>query len=219
LITAQFVSLAIESNERIKLQQKLEETLREKENFLKETFHRVKNNLSVISSLVNLQKSKIHVPEAIDQLEELSNRIQSISSLHDLLHKSQQFDTVNMHDYLELILQNLVQTASYNIEINNLIDPVILKSDQGILVGMIANELVTNAIKHAFNEIDEAKLTVLLTEKNGNRTLTITDNGKGIESCLSSASFGINILDGLVEQLNGKIEYINQDGLSVRLTF
>lgn len=219
LITAQFVSLAIESNERIKLQQKLEETLREKENFLKETFHRVKNNLSVISSLVNLQKSKIHAPEAVDQLEELSNRIQSISSLHDLLHESQHFDTVNMHDYLGLILQNLIQTASFKIELNSLIDPVILKSDQAILVGMIANELVTNAIKHAFEEINEAKLTILLTETDGKRNLTIADNGKGIGCCLSSASFGIDILDGLVEQLNGNIEYINQDGLSVRLTF
>ena len=209
-----------EKNELIK------NTLSEKEVLLKEVHHRVKNNLQIISSLLELQKIDIKDPKIRLALKEGQNRIQSVALIHKMMYQSENVSKVNMQAYLEDLLKILHESYKTNnksvitsVNANN----INFNITHAVPISLIVNEAVCNAYKHAFLEQDEGKIEVSLEEKNNNEyELIIKDNGKGVQSnntLNESNSIGIDLINGLAKQLKGKVVITSQDGIIIQVQF
>jgi len=205
-------------------EQKLKESLKEKEILLKEVHHRVKNNLQVISSILNLQSSYLKDENTIEILKESQNRIKAMSFIHESLYQTTDFSKINFSDYVVSLSKNLVH--SYGIY-DNLIDlktdtgNVSLSLDLSIPCGLILNELVSNALKYAFID-KKGIISIKLSEEKGLINFIIEDNGVGLPKNIdykNTESLGLQLVMTLVEQINGKIELINKNGTTFKITF
>ena len=139
--------------ERKRAQEQIEASLREKEVLLKEIHHRVKNNLQIISSLLNLQAESIKDDRVLEIFQESQNRIQSMALIHEKLYQSEDLATVNFADYIHELVTNLWYSYQVNLDavtFTTNIEQVVLNIDKAIPCGLIVNELVSNALKHAF---------------------------------------------------------------------
>lgn len=218
LIAAQLVSLALESSEKRTIQLQLQQALEEKENLLRETFHRVKNNLSVVHSLIKLQMNKVDNTDVYQQFQDLSFRVQSIATLHDLLHHSQQFDSVDAARYLSAVVDNLLSASPIEIETNKQLESIVLPAGNAIYFGMIVSELVTNVIKHAFPvNHPNPRLLVAFERQQDRYLLTVKDNGIGTLPTAPNNTLGLDILEGLVEQIDGEMHMHSENGLGVTI--
>ena len=191
-------------------------SLKEKEVLLKEVHHRVKNNLQVISSILNLQRSYISDPETDDVFREIQNRIKSMSFIHESLYNTENFAALNFEEYLKNLIQNLqysYQKKANRVEIDISAPGVQLSLDQSIPCGLIINELVSNAFKYAFEERKKGKLVVSMKEKAKFVELLVADNGVGFPENLDFSktdTLGLQLVSSLVEQLDGTIEKQNK---------
>jgi two-component sensor histidine kinase len=205
----------------------LEQSLREKEVLLREIHHRVKNNLQVISSLLNLQVASVSSEAARKGLVESQSRIQSMALLHQLLYQSKDLARIDLGDYLRALVDYLVGTYaadSLRIETTLVAPHVRLDLDRSIPCGLIVNELVTNAFRHAFPAGRSGHIVVELTEQGGGRlALEVRDDGVGMPAGVDlehGQTFGLQIARLLAMQLDGDMK-IRSDhhGTSVRVTF
>lgn len=205
----------------------ISKSLFEKEILLKEIHHRVKNNMQVISSLLNLQKNTTENKEVEYVIGETQNRIQAIALVHQKLYQSKDIEGVNFEGYLtELIdLQMNVfdnKKAPLNLVVN-VPEGIQIKLDLAISLGLIISEIITNAFKYAFKNSDNPKLIVRLIENNGgNYELNIRDNGPGVpDNYLTSEndSLGKELIEVLTEQINGALDYKFEDGASFYINF
>lgn len=193
------------------------------ESLFKELNHRVKNNLQIVISLLNLQLTKLSDTEARTALEDSKNRLNSIILLHQHLYQDQS-NNVPMEKYLEELAIKLIDTYSYpgfqptlKTDVQNLC----LATEQAGAVGLIVNELICNAMKHAFNDGEEGP-QICLTLKEDNEykcLLEVKDNGVGIQQPMPKDSLGMELISILAKQLSGNIEFINSSGLTVRIQF
>jgi PAS domain S-box-containing protein len=185
----------------------------------KEIHHRIKNNLQVISSLLDLQADKFNDPKVIEAFRESQNRVISMALIHEELHKEEGTDTLNFSEYLKTLAENLFQTyrlSSKNIHLKmDLEENAFFNMDIAVPLGIIVNELVSNSLKHAFIGRDSGEIRIQLhkEESEGNKsalfTLTVSDNGVGIPDNLDIEnlnSLGLQLVTSLVDQLDGKIE-------------
>jgi PAS domain S-box-containing protein len=202
-------------------------SLKEKEVLLKEVHHRVKNNLQVISSILNLQSSYVKDENTLQILRESQNRIKSMSFIHESLYQTKNFSSINFSEYVINLSKNLVH--SYQVY-SNLIDVkfgvglVNLNLDQAIPCGLIINELVSNALKYAFNEGQEGTIFIRLAEKEGIISLSVEDNGKGLPEGFdhtATETLGLQLVVTLVEQLEGSMDLQSsaQSGTKYLITF
>lgn len=210
LIAAQMVSLAIETYERRKAQTDLEIALQELQSLFRESNHRIKNNLAIISSLIHLeaQNSKDKIQE--DLFLNLQNRVLSIISLHDLLNKSRTFEKINFKDYIDDILTKLNDSfahAHQNISINKHIEEIEISASKAIPLGLIVNEIITNSYKHAFKAGTKGIIDIEILKRDNQLLMMIKDNGKGFDFASKKETFGIEILKDLVNQLDGKLDF------------
>ncbi|MGZ4033938.1 MAG: histidine kinase dimerization/phosphoacceptor domain -containing protein [Bacteroidia bacterium] len=216
LVIAQMISLALETSEKQKIRIELEAALKEQKVLLQEVHHRVKNNLTIIASLLNLQANKAKDDYHKKLFYESRDRLNSIATVHQLLYQSKSYSSVNFKLYIEEILKNLYNSFSADnkkITIKKEINDVDLDVSTAIPLALIVNELVTNSYKHAFNKIKEGVIEVSLTENNKRVFLRIKDNGPGYDfNDISKSSVGLDILHGLIEQINATIKYDNQIG-------
>ena len=198
--------------------------LAEKETLLKEIHHRVKNNLQVISSLLNLQARYIKDPHALDAIKEGRNRVKSMALIHQNLYQEENLVGVNAKDYVEKLIQSLL--ASYHIEEKQVIlekdvDPIQLDVDTVIPLGLILNELISNALKYAFKGKQNGRIKVRLKEKFGSIQLNVIDNGIGLPKDFNQqkdSSLGFRLIDAFVKKMKAKLE-VNQDlGTNVLIT-
>ncbi len=211
---------------------KLSQQLGEKEVLLKEIHHRVKNNLNVVSSLLRLQAGSINTQEQAEEaLLSSCNRINSMVAVHRQLYESESLAGINMGDYLQTLIHELsflhsTRTRKPAIETN--VENVTLTINQAVPVGLILNELITNALKHAFPDPGEDdRIAVSITELQpgstepaGERTaveLTVEDNGRGFPEELVSApqlveTLGMKLVTVLTEQLEGELSFITGAG-------
>jgi two-component sensor histidine kinase len=194
------------------------------ETLLKEVHHRVKNNLQVISSLLNLQKRRQNNEDTIQMLNSIQNRIQTMALVHENLHRSGDVDSVNASNYIGNLINYLLSTfqAEINpIEIHVDVDKNIeLLLEKIILIGLIINEGISNAFKYAFNGIENGEIFIQLKIHNGKYTLIIKDNGKGLESSIQNEkSLGLKLISFISTQLNGTCELINNHGVMHRIKF
>lgn len=201
----------------------ISKTLEEKNILLKEIHHRVKNNLQVISSLLKLQSQFIDDQKAVMAIAEGRNRVNSMAILHQNLYRDDDVRGINMKDYFTNLIQGLFDT--YNIEeerikLKTKIRPLTLDIDTVIPLGLIANELVSNALKHAFADIAEATLEVELWEEEDALFFKVKDNGVGIserENKDKKGGFGQKLIQSLAAKLEADIQMVQQNGTEVVL--
>lgn len=208
-------------------QQKIEQSLKEKEVLLKEVHHRVKNNMQVVSSILNLQSSYLSDPYALSVLKESQNRIKTMSYIHESLYQNKTFTSVNFSEYLNTLTNNIIQSYSINetkIKLVLDIEKISLSLDNAIPTGLIVNELLSNAIKHAFPGDRTGIITVNLKQELNVISLSITDNGIGFSDHIdfhNSPSLGLQLVNSLIEQISGTIKFSSKkdSGTNVFITF
>jgi PAS domain S-box-containing protein len=205
---------------------KLQQSLHEKEVLLKEIHHRVKNNLQIVFSLLELQSRSIHDPGIKILFEESQNRIHSMALIHEMLYRSSDLSQINFANYLQDLLHSLAQ--SYNVDTHNIsfqidIEAFPLNIELAIPCGLIINELVTNALKHAFPNHQSGNIKLTCHKNKENRIcLNITDNGIGMPTDINIAktsSLGLQLVYTLVKQLKGTIVLDRSGGAAFQLEF
>lgn len=204
---------------------KLNESLKEKDILLKEVHHRVKNNLQVISSIFNLQSSYSKEEYVRELLKESQNRIKSMAYIHESLYKSSEFGKIDFEEYLKVLSKNLLQ--SYSISGNRIsliteTEKVLLDLDLAIPCGLIVNEIVSNSLKHAFDEQDRGVIAIALKNGKENVKLRLADDGIGIPPYViqgKSDTLGFQLIETLVEQIRGGLEIDNSTGTTISISF
>lgn len=200
------------------------ESLKEKEVLLKEIHHRVKNNLQVISSILNLQGSFVDDEKTLNILQESRNRVRSMAIIHEYLYKTKDFSSINFGDYIKNLTHNLI--ASYqignNIQLDAEIGNVTVELDQAIPCGLLVNELITNALKYAWSENEKGIIKLVLKEEGNTVIIMLSDNGKGLPAEfdeIKSETLGLQLVSTLVEQLDGNLTVDTSNGTNYLLTF
>lgn len=195
---------------RVKTHMRLKLALTEKELLLKEAHHRIKNNMFIISSLLSLQSMELADPSAVSFLEDARNRIHSMMVLHDKLYRSDNLAAISTREYLASLVEEIIGnfpnrsaiTTDMQIE-DRLVDAKILSS-----IGIILNELLTNAMKYAFYGRDGGSITISLSFHGNQGTLIVGDDGVGVPSSVDMGNpegFGLRLIGLLAKQLNGRI--------------
>jgi PAS domain S-box-containing protein len=221
-----YIGTCMDLTERKDMEDQLRRMLKEKESLLREVHHRVKNNLQVISSLLNLQSASIKDPVVNQLFRECQVRITSIALLHETLHRSHDLSRIKMGDYIRTLTGHLFR--SYGVDPNLIslelnVDDVEFDIDTGLTCGLIIDELVSNCLKHAF--IDDSGGTVhidLLDHVDGTFTLCVSDNGIGIpkDGVLNNPdSLGLELVALLAEKLDGSTELRSGAGTEWQIRF
>ncbi|MEH2151825.1 PAS domain S-box protein [Nostoc sp.] len=212
--------------QRQKAQVKLKNALAEKEVLLKEVHHRVKNNLQIVSSLLQLQSQTLKDPEVIKVLRESQNRIESISLIHKNLYTSANIGQIDVADYISNLAASLLisyQICPGKIALETDIDSVSLNVDQAIACGLVINELISNALKHAFPNQQVGTISIALRNIGNSIEMIIRDNGIGLPENLdwrNTDSLGLSLVYDLVtEQLEGNITLERNHGTGFKIQF
>ena len=202
----------------------IEESLKEKEVLLKEIHHRVKNNLQVISSILNLQSSFVTDENTLGILQESRNRIRSMAIIHENLYRTEDFSSIKFDNYLKNLTANLIASYSVNrqIELDTDLEEVDLVLDQAIPCGLLTNELITNSLKYAWNGEDTGTISIRLSQKDNLVKLEIGDNGIGLPAefqKMQSDTLGLQLVTTLAEQLDATLEVDSDGGAHYKITF
>ncbi|HEY9597649.1 MAG TPA: histidine kinase dimerization/phosphoacceptor domain -containing protein, partial [Cyanophyceae cyanobacterium] len=222
----QVLGTAQDITERKLAEAQLKASLQEKELLLKEVHHRVKNNLQVISSLFSLQSQYIDNPEILSLLMESKNRIRAMALIHEKLYQSWTFAKIDFASYIQTLTRNLF--ASYNISSNRIslcldVSDVSLTLDDAIPCGLLINELVSNALKHAFPNQQSGEISLQFSLNSDDHfILTVKDNGVGLPPDFTleqTNSLGMLLVKALSLQLRGHLETQNDNGAVFKVTF
>jgi len=210
--------------ERMRAEEALQANLREKEVLLKEIHHRVKNNLQVMSSLLNMQSQHIHDSRDVDAFRASMDRIKSMALIHDKLYRSENLATIYLPDYVRDLAQGLLQTYGLGkgSELKIDVAPIIFDIDTAMHLGLIINELLSNSLKHAFRENMKGDIVVDIHKKGEEVEMLVSDNGVGFPADLDfmdTPSLGMQLVTTLVEQLEGAISLSRERGTAFRITF
>ncbi len=214
------VCVAQDISERKAAEEKLRRSLEEKEVLLREIHHRVKNNLQVISSLLSAQARDVESPAVEDRFTETQDRIRSMASIHEQLYQSDDLARIEFDAYLEGLLDDLFRShRTAHIDRTLAADAQPLSVDQAIPAGLIVNELVTNALEHAFPEGRSGTVAVTFRADGGTARLTVADDGRGAEGLDENGSLGLRLVQGLTRQLRGTLSTDLDDGVTVTIAF
>ncbi len=216
-------------SERKRAEEQIKASLREKEALLQEIHHRVKNNLAIISSLLELQSNTIRDKPARAAFQESQHRIRAMARIHEHLYRSQDLARVDMAQYIRGVVNYLSQSyRAYAITLRVDVSDVTLGIDQAIPCGLIINELVSNALKHAFPPGQERpenrphQVRVALRLADGQYKLVVSDNGAGLPANLKiedQKSLGLRLVNILSRQLKGALKVDREGGTTFSLTF
>jgi two-component sensor histidine kinase len=200
----------------------LASTLKEKELLIKEVHHRVKNNMQIIMSLLKLQAEKVDDKRVEAYFSEARNRIQSMALIHEFLYKKEKMDFLQMDKYIEQLSQEIKYSfvqPNKDILLHTNCEPILLDFDTSIPLGLIINELVTNAFKHAFPE-GVGQIWVSFKRMTKGYELTVKDNGIGTPNNFETKkqdSLGMELIRLLSEQINAELKMNHNHGFEVRI--
>jgi PAS domain S-box-containing protein len=221
------VGMTLDITERRKAEDQIKAALKEKEVMLREIHHRVKNNLQVVSSLLNMQARNAKDKDTIRILSESRDRIITMSLIHSQLYEGSDLAEINMKEFVDRLLGQLLQ--SYQVGSARIVrvirvDDYPLPISVAVPVGLIINELLSNALKHAFEGRDEGKIEVSLTaSEDGRIHLTVSDDGVGLPSGFDineSKTLGLRLVKILTEdQLQGNLEVTSDGGTTFKMEF
>lgn len=219
---AQLLSLALETNKKKAYRLKLEKIIIQKEVLISEINHRVKNNMAVILSLLNLQKRKTEDNYHSGLFDEVKDKVYSMSIIQEQLHSSGNIDNINLGGYLENLVANLNNSYGQekNIEIHLELEKIGIDVSKAIPCGLIANEILTNSFNYAFGNQNLApKLSILLGKSDSLVELTFKDNGGGFDLDAARDGMGLELINDLAEQIDALITYHVEDGVQIKLLF
>ncbi|GEM_PF-1903963 len=203
----------------------IESNLRDKEVLLREIHHRVKNNLQVVSSMLNLNARYVNDDSAKAILLESRNRVKSMALIHQKLYQEEDLKGVKLNDYLTSLSKHLIHSnrkSGKQIKTFLEVDEISLDVDVMIPLGLMVNEVFSNCMKHAFEGRNEGKIWITSSEENGNIILTIKDDGIGFQydgESQSSGSFGMTLIYSLAEKLKAEIDIKENEGSEVSISF
>jgi PAS domain S-box-containing protein len=226
-LVAQLQALNIDLEERVlRRTSELSRTLKEREVLLQEVHHRVKNNLQVISSLINMQVRQVTDAPTRRALDECKTRVEAIALIHEKLYQSQDYARIPFSEYARTLVMSIFRTMGVVQDAVTMtidIDALSLAVDKAIPCGLILNELITNALKHAFPDGQRGSIQVTLRAASfGEVTLSVADDGVGLHASFevgAAKSLGMELVATLVEQLDGRLEIVRRGGTTFRVTF
>ncbi|MDO6430230.1 sensor histidine kinase [Flavitalea sp. BT771] len=200
--------------------------LKEKEWFVREIHHRVKNNLQTTISLLHMQSTYLTNEQAITAIRNSQHRLQAMSLIHQRLYQSEDMTSIEMFSYITELVSFLREShrGIDNIAFDFQIDPVVFDIGMAIPLGLTINEAVTNSIKYAFPNDRQGKVSISLRVSDGdNYVLVVRDNGIGLYSGYRSpqgqSSLGLDLIRGLTDQIQGRVQIEGHDGTSITLCF
>ncbi len=219
------VMVARDIAERKKAEKQIKQSLKEKEVLLKEIHHRVKNNLQIVSSLLNLQQSSIEGEKTLEVFKESQNRIKSMALIHEKLYQSEDLTKIDFPEYIRSLVYYLfksyaVDYASITHIIN--VEEVFFDIDISIPCGLIINELISNSLKYAFPDGRKGEIKIDLYTEGEKSILKISDNGIGLPEGVNfknTETLGLRLVNILVNQIDGKMELNNTNGTSFKIEF
>ena len=223
--TSFILIIAIDITESKQFEIKLTNSIREKEVLLQEIHHRVKNNMQIISSLLNIQTRYVDDAESVNVLKESQNRVKSMAMIHEKLYNSRSFNKIYFVDYIESLVWDLFY--SYSIKKGTIkpvldIDDIKLNIETSVPCGLIITELVSNCLKYAFPDGRQGELKVSLKIKDDYYQLNISDNGIGFPENIdfkNTESLGLQLVNSLTDQIDGEIELDNTNGTEFKIKF
>ena len=204
-------------------QKALEHSLQEQKVLLAEVNHRVKNNLAVIVSLLNMQMNSSKNKETKNAIQVVHNRIMSMALVHQKMYQNKSAIAVELETYITELVAEIKNSVALqqDIEVTMEVEPINIDVSVAIPLGLILNEIITNAIKHAFDDTLQPKIDIRLKIANDQMIeLTVRDNGKGmiIEERDEDAGMGLNLIEALTDQIDGKCDFENENGLVFHLS-
>ena len=221
-----FICFIRDISDIIENQNKLVALLKEKEVLLKEVHHRVKNNLQIVSSLINLQSSEIDNENLRNKFLEIQARIKAMAIIHELLYTEETYNKINAKDYLLNLISYLYGIYEINyqkIKLEKEIDNIELPIEKAITLGLIANEIITNAFKYAFPDNRSGYLRIIFKQLGNSKVIfEIRDNGIGMQETFnlaSSKSLGMQLIYILSKQIKADFEFSSQNGCEYKFTF
>lgn len=207
-------------------EERLKVSLEEKEVLLKEIHHRVKNNLQIISSLLDLQADYTKDPVTRELFQESQHRVRSMALIHELLYQSADLARIDFAEYADNLAHYLLQSYASekrNIVLHTDVEPIPLSVETAVPCGLIINELVSNALKHAFPDDRPGQITMTLARGDGQRViLRVADDGVGLapnHELHNTQSLGLMIVTTLVRQLQGDIQLAHESGTAIAIAF
>ena len=203
-------SIIRDVSEQRRAEELIRASLREKEAMLKEIHHRVKNNLQITSSLLRLQTSAIDDPVVREMFEETQARIRSMALVHEKLYQSTNLSEIDLGDYIRDLGALLLQSSAVNDRITILVTgkPVLQSIETAVPCGLIVNELLSNALKHAFPNGRHGLIHVQLDGNGSSRTIRVLDDGVGMPSPIdveSAETLGLRLVRALAQQIDGSV--------------
>jgi two-component system, sensor histidine kinase PdtaS len=222
-----FTVIMRDVTQRMRADEQIKSSLREKEALLKEIHHRVKNNLQVVSSLLGLQARSIEDPGTKKKFQESQNRIHSMALLHECLYQSDNLAKIHFSGYIQQLAEYLFraygESSSGRIKLHVDLDSLNLDMDTAVPCGLIINELISNSLKYAFPHGREGEIVIRL-RGSGDRmsSLSVADNGVGLDSAvdwMATKSLGLRLVRTLSQQLGAQVEMVNGTGTHFRVTF
>ncbi len=219
------VSIVDDISERKKMEDKLQESLDQKRILLKEVHHRVKNNMAIISSFISLQSMSVEDENVRSLLRNSENRVKSMALIHEHLYKSENLQDINVQKYVEELVMTLLDSYGYGadgIKTSIEILEFNLDLDRLIPLGMLINEILSNSLKHAFGNTSDPEIFLsLFKDGEDGYILRIGDNGSGLpgdDSLKKCDSIGFMLIEGLVQQIDGEMEILRENGTEYIIT-
>lgn len=211
--------------ERKKSIEQIESSLKEKEVLLREIHHRVKNNLQIISSMLNLQTNYITDEKSLLIFEESRNRVRSMALIHEKLYQNESLSSLNIKDYIVELVNYLMNSYRTNSRVGAMINisDIYLNTDTAIPLGLIINEIVSNSLKYAFPDDRRGKISIKLTSFNNEKfQMIIEDDGIGLPENFDinkTNTLGLQLVSSLVTQLDGEIKVFSEGGTKYQIDF
>lgn len=197
----------------------------ERELLLKEIHHRVKNNLQIISSLLSMQTRTMKDDKMKDAMKESQSRVKTMALIHEKLYQYENLSKINMQEYMQQLSEFLTQTyrSEKQIEVKIEAEEINLDMDMAIPLGLITNELLSNALKYAFEDRDFGEIYIIFSEREpGQYRLCVKDTGKGLDTNLDidkTKSLGLKLVRTLTRQINGQLTIVPNPGASFEIAF
>ncbi|MGM0547198.1 MAG: PAS domain S-box protein [Bacteroidota bacterium] len=214
----------IDITEEKKYEQQMSKSLKEKQVMLKEIHHRVKNNLAVVSGLLQLQMYESDDPLIHDTLRESERRIQAMALIHEKLYNSPKMDHISCDTYIGELVETIRSTidSDQEVKVFSNIDGIELSIERAVPFALLINEVVTNSFKHAFDGKENNKIVIDIAEKEGQVHAQIRDNGIGLPENFNpenSDSLGMSLIDNFIRQLDAEWQMGTDDGTYITLQF
>ncbi|MEX0685583.1 MAG: histidine kinase dimerization/phosphoacceptor domain -containing protein [Balneolales bacterium] len=219
------VSIALDITDRLENEEKIKASLKEKEILLREIHHRVKNNLAIVSSLINMQARKVEEGYVRTQLRESESRIKSMAMIHQMLYEEDDFSKISFDVYVRKMIDRIAinfndSGAEVDTEIQG--NNMHIDVSEAVPCALIINEVITNAYKHAFVGRDKGKVQVSLTVEDDKKIIRIKDNGIGLPDHIDGKevnSIGLSLMRGLTNQIGGSLDIKSNGGTSITVKF